>query len=176
MHNATLVFLVRSHKVVLALKKRGFGADKWNGIGGKQRPDESVQDAAIRETFEEIGVRPVLGSPLGTIHYHNSSAGDWMVTVFVTSAFDGEPRETDEMRPQWFSWDALPVNDMWDGDEHWIDRVCTNTPFRAEMWFDDQEHNVRHKVVSLLPGEAQEEGVNGNGPLSADHGRRKGGT
>ena len=33
----TLVFLRDGSKVLLGMKKRGFGAGKWNGFGGKVR-------------------------------------------------------------------------------------------------------------------------------------------
>ena len=33
----TLVFLREGGKVLLGMKKRGFGVGKWNGFGGKVR-------------------------------------------------------------------------------------------------------------------------------------------
>ena len=35
---------------MLGLKKRGFGVGKYNGFGGKVGLNESIIDAAIRET------------------------------------------------------------------------------------------------------------------------------
>ncbi len=34
--------------MLLGLKKRGFGAGKWNGFGGKVNPGEDIVDAALR--------------------------------------------------------------------------------------------------------------------------------
>ena len=42
--------------LLLGLKKRGFGAGKWNGFGGKPESGESVRAAAIREMHEESGL------------------------------------------------------------------------------------------------------------------------
>jgi hypothetical protein len=48
----TLVFCRRElndHKeILLGMKKRGFGAGKWNGFGGKLEENESNEDAAKR--------------------------------------------------------------------------------------------------------------------------------
>jgi len=47
-------------ELLLAMKKRGFGIGKWNGVGGKfdlEKGDKDVVDAARRETEEEIGVK-----------------------------------------------------------------------------------------------------------------------
>ena len=44
----TLLFVLDSDKVLLGLKKRGFGKDRWNGFGGKVHTDETVEEGAIR--------------------------------------------------------------------------------------------------------------------------------
>ena len=50
----TVVFLIRENQVLLAMKKRGFGEGKWNGVGGKLDPGETVEQALVRECQEEI--------------------------------------------------------------------------------------------------------------------------
>ena len=35
MKQATLCLLVKDNEILLAMKKRGFGVGKWNGVGGK---------------------------------------------------------------------------------------------------------------------------------------------
>ena len=41
-------------RILLAMKKRGFGAGKFNGFGGKVEARETILEAALRE-FEEVG-------------------------------------------------------------------------------------------------------------------------
>lgn len=59
--DVTLCYLInkKDNKVLIAMKKRGFGVGKWNGIGGKCEPGESIEKTLIREAEEEIGVRPI---------------------------------------------------------------------------------------------------------------------
>ena len=58
----TLVFCIRHNletnnkEVMLGMKKRGFGQGKYNGFGGKLEPNETVEEAAVRELEEESGV------------------------------------------------------------------------------------------------------------------------
>jgi len=52
----TLVYIRNEDKVLLGMKKRGFGEGKWNGFGGKVEPNESILQGAIREVQEECGV------------------------------------------------------------------------------------------------------------------------
>ena len=44
----TLLFVLKPGKVLLGYKKRGFGADRWNGFGGKVQQGENIEEAAIR--------------------------------------------------------------------------------------------------------------------------------
>lgn len=44
----TLVFVRNRDKILLGLKKRGFGSGKWNGFGGKVMPGERITEAAVR--------------------------------------------------------------------------------------------------------------------------------
>lgn len=44
----TLVLVVQPGKVLLGMKKRGFGAGKWNGFGGKVEPGETIEAGARR--------------------------------------------------------------------------------------------------------------------------------
>jgi hypothetical protein len=37
-----------ANKILLGYKKRGFGVNKWNGLGGKCEPGESIIECAKR--------------------------------------------------------------------------------------------------------------------------------
>lgn len=149
MTEGTLVYLFRGNEVLLAMKKRGFGTGKWNGPGGKIKPGETPKEAGIREVGEELGIVPNLNRVLGTITYHDPKFGDWRVRVFRSLKWQGEPVETEEMRPQWFAINKLPYAQMWSGDDQWMPNVINDYPFTAEVWGDGQggvtKINVRQK-------------------------------
>ena len=71
MRHVTLLFLLRGKgnnaEVLLAMKKVRFGAGRWNGVGGKLEPGESIHEALVRETHEEIGVDLTSAERLGTL-------------------------------------------------------------------------------------------------------------
>lgn len=145
----TLVYLIKGGHVLLAMKKRGHGANFWNGPGGKIEFGETAKIAAIRETTEEIGVTPELTEPVGEILYHDKIHGNWKVTVFRSEIWTGEPIETEEMKPAWFSVEAIPYKTMWPGDDRWLPYVVENKKFSAEMWFDGKG-KLEKKDVQLL--------------------------
>lgn len=47
----TLLFVLEPNRVLLGMKKRGFGMGRWNGFGGKVQAAESIEDAAIRQVI-----------------------------------------------------------------------------------------------------------------------------
>ncbi|HXQ75399.1 MAG TPA: NUDIX domain-containing protein [Acidimicrobiales bacterium] len=95
--------------------------DQWAVIGGAVEPDESPQEAAVREAEEEAGVRVALGPVLGVvggpefrITYPNGDQTSYVSTVFDATVIGGSPRpdgdETSAVR--WWPGDRLPYDEM----------------------------------------------------------------
>src|SRR5678815_2859529 len=66
---ANLCFIVKDGRVLLIRKKRGLGAGKINGPGGKLEAGETARAAAVREVQEEIGVTPLHLEDHGVLHF-----------------------------------------------------------------------------------------------------------
>ena len=133
---ANLCFVVKDGRVLLIRKKRGLGAGKINGPGGKIEPGETALEAAIRETQEEIGVTPLAVQERGVLHFQFTDGYSLHCTVFVATDFEGEPIETIEATPFWFAFDAIPFSEMWEDDQHWLPHVLAGKRFVAWFEFD----------------------------------------
>lgn len=149
----TILFLRKDNQILLAMKKRGFGEGKWNGVGGKADPGESAQAAAIRECSEEIGVRPINPRMVGSIKFYEKTDPSFghHAHIFLAEKWEGKPLETEEMRPQWFAIQAIPYNDMWVDDPHWLPLMLDGKLFEASFTLDGDElvsHDV--KIVNRL--------------------------
>jgi 8-oxo-dGTP diphosphatase len=114
-------------QVLLGLKKAGFGAGKWVGLGGHVEPGEKPVAAAVREVAEESGLLVSADSlqHMAHIEFRFPTRPSWDQTadVFVTSVFQGDATESDEVTPRWFAEDALPLGLMWDDARYWVPRV-----------------------------------------------------
>lgn len=145
----TLVFLRREGEVLLAMKKRGFGAGRWNGVGGKLELGETVEEALMRETREEIGVRLTSCEKVAQIRFQEMFKGEptiMNVSVYTAHEWSGEPVETEEMRPEWFKLNEVPYADMWPDDEYWLPLVLSGQKLRAEFELDANDHIKSHDV------------------------------
>jgi ADP-ribose pyrophosphatase YjhB (NUDIX family) len=95
----------------VVLLRRGFdpGAGLWTFPGGFVDLGESVADAAIRETREEIGVEATLDGLVGVY----SRATDRVLLVVYAATIRDAPRTTDEApEVRAFAPDALPWDEM----------------------------------------------------------------
>lgn len=135
----TLCLIYEDEKVLLGMKKRGFGKGKWNGFGGKIREGESLEEAAKREFFEECRVSISGLDRRGILEFSFKENPQEILEVHIFKAkhFTGEPKETEEMDPEWFSLDSIPFNDMWPDDIHWMPLFFEGKQFRGSFHFGE---------------------------------------
>ncbi|MEQ8436712.1 MAG: 8-oxo-dGTP diphosphatase [Ilumatobacter fluminis] len=134
---ATLLFVIRDDQVLLIHKKRGIGAGKINGPGGKIDPGETAMECAVRETQEELHVTATGVAEAGRLWFDFFDGTKIHCIVFRADGFDGEPTETDEAVPLWFSVDDVPFDRMWQDDELWFPSLLNRVPFELKATFDD---------------------------------------
>ncbi len=136
---ATLLFVIVGGEVLLIEKKRGLGAGKINGPGGKLDPGETAIDCAVRETREELCVTATGVVEAGQLWFDFVDGTKIHCVVFRADGYEGEPTETDEAVPLWTSVDAVPFERMWPDDELWFPHLLSRTPFTAHCTFDHDE-------------------------------------
>jgi len=158
MKHTTLLFLRRDNQILLAMKKRGFGVDKWNGVGGKIEAGETYEQGAARECQEEIGVTPQALQNVGELHFFDLPDVEHYCHVYTCDSWTGKPVETEEMRPQWFDIADIPYAQMWPDDEFWLPLLLGGKFFQGAIVINDDTvercdvQEVNHLVVDgLLP-------------------------
>ncbi|MEO6871701.1 MAG: 8-oxo-dGTP diphosphatase [Chthoniobacterales bacterium] len=144
---ANLLFILRGDKILLIRKKRGFGAGKINGPGGKIDPGETALESALRETYEELGIRPLDAEQRGELHFQFRDGFSLHCVIFLAHDFEGEPHETDEAIPLWTPLDAIPYDEMWGDDRHWLPLLIGGESFVGYFEFDGEELLSREIIV-----------------------------
>ena len=133
----TLVFVIDGPRILLIRKKRGLGAGKVNGPGGRQDPGETIEECGVREIHEEVGLRVSALQLAGVLRFQFADGYSTHVHVYRTDQYEGEPIETDEAIPFWVATDAIPYGEMWEDDRFWIPMMLRGVRFEGRFLFDD---------------------------------------
>ncbi len=145
----------QGNKILLGMKKRGFGEGRWNGFGGKLGEGETVEQAAIREMKEEVGITPLDLEERGMLNFEfENDPKILQVHIFSVTQFTSQPVESEEMRPQWFDTDKIPYEQMWTDDQYWLPLFLQGKKFKGTFLFD--KPSTAEYSARILKQELQE--------------------
>lgn len=149
---ATLMFVIKGGQILLIMKKRGLGAGKVNGPGGRIDPGETPEQCAIRETQEELCVTPTGVEFAGELMFQftgDNKLSGHSIHGYVYRAADciGTPTETNEAVPHWTPIDQVPYERMWQDDRLWLPLLIERKRFVGRFLFDD-DAMLWHEVVA----------------------------
>ncbi len=148
----TLCLLRRNEEILLAMKKRGFGEGKYNGVGGKIEGTETPEATMLRETKEEIGVTPIQYEKVGVVsfdEFYKDEKVNLIFHLYMVTEWEGTPAESEEMQPKWFSIDSIPYNQMFPDDKYWLPLILEGK--KIDAYFDfDEEWNLLSKDIKEL--------------------------
>ena len=154
--NTTILIIEKDNKILLGQKKRGFAKGVFIGIGGKQDPNETIDQTMIRETQEEIGVTPTVYDKVGVIYFDTYYKGEHcnlILNIYKATDFVGTPIETDEILPMWFDKNNLPYDQMLEDDIFWMQHVLGGKCVTGKVVFDE---NLKMQSNTIKPCEKQE--------------------
>lgn len=147
---ATLCFIIRDGQILLIRKKRGLGAGKINGPGGRLEPGETPRQAAIRETQEELGIIPLNPVLRGELHFQFTDGYSLHCSVFTAPDGEGTPIETEEAIPLWTSIDQIPYHEMWEDDQYWLPGLIQGENFMGFFEFSGEKMLSREVIWKLF--------------------------
>ncbi len=143
---ATLGFVLSRDKQSVLLVHRNKRADdehlgKYNGLGGKMKPDEDALACLKREIYEESGVVCLRTELRGTINWpgFGSNGEDWFGFIFLVTEYSGEPKYSNEEGDlHWGLIADLGTLPMWEGDRFFLPMVFDDNPnpFHGHMPYD----------------------------------------
>lgn len=147
----TLCYIINDkNEVLLVMKKRDFGVGKWNGPGGKVKNGETPFAAMVREIKEEVDIEIDNAEELGYIEFiWPDQLKDWnqRCHVYLTKEFSGQPKESDECLPSWFSCDQIPYDQMWDDDKYWYLDALAGKPIKKRFFFDENSEVLKFEEI-----------------------------
>lgn len=144
MRQVTTLSLIGDEKrVLLAMKKRGFGVGLWNGYGGKVGADETIEEAMIRELQEESGILATEYRARAVLEFiFKDTGGEVEMHIFEVTGYEGEPIETEEMSPKWFLKEGVPFDTMWPDDKEWMPLFFDGKDFDGRAVFSGDSNEM----------------------------------
>jgi 8-oxo-dGTP diphosphatase len=136
---ATLTFVREGDEVLLIHKKRGLGRGKVNAPGGRLEGDETLEQCAVREVQEELHVTPTDLDERGELRFQFVDGYSLHVHVYVAHGHEGTATATEEAEPRWTPVDAIPFDQMWVDDQHWLPHMLAGRRFDGRFVFDGED-------------------------------------
>ncbi|KAF9936126.1 hypothetical protein BGZ75_004620 [Mortierella antarctica] len=164
----TLVMVIDKDlkKILLGYKKRGFGAHLWNGFGGKVEPGETPKEGAHRELEEEAGitVAPEKLKKAGILLFLFENDPVVLEThIYTAYEHDGQIRECEEMRPQWFDFAAIPFDQMWEDDKIWLPMLLKGQdPFFGRIYLKRKPSGDQEQVEAVKSASSSTDAILAN--------------
>lgn len=135
------------------MKKRGFGQGMWNGSGGKPNEGESVEEAMKREVREELGVEVLKHEKYGELDFFLKQEDiHALMHAYLVSDWNGELKETEEMKPKWFKVSEVPYSEMWKSDWEWLPLVLSGKKIKGSYTFEKEGGKVLKSEVKVVEG------------------------
>ncbi len=151
-------FFRKGDHVLIAERKKsstGLAVKKYSGIGGRvgDQPEfvnETHEDAMIREAWEEVKVKVTSLIYMGNIKFLFPSDTKWNLdtSIYIIDDWEGEPQETESMRPEWVHKDEMPYDKMFTDNYLWVPKVLLGQRVKA-MTFHDSASGVSEHLVEV---------------------------
>lgn len=141
--------LNEQNQVLLIMKKKGFGAGRWNGPGGKVKDGETPEQAAIREVKEETGYTPTNLTHLGFIEFVwvGQEQNNQVCHIYISKKFTGQLTESEESLPQWWEIDKIPLDQMWPDDVYWLKDALAGKKTKYRFYFNKNNYYLNHEKI-----------------------------
>jgi len=132
MRNTTLCYIKKDNRYLFihrTKKENDENKDKFIAPGGKFEYGESPEDCAIREVYEETGLKMNSYLYKGIVTFVSDVWGTEYMHLFLSEDFSGEVKECDEGDLLWV--EGKKVNSLysWEGDKIFFNLIEGNFPF-----------------------------------------------
>ncbi len=138
---ATLCYVKNNGKTLMLYrnkKENDYHKGKWNGLGGKFEDGETPEECAVREIYEESGLRISNPKMNGFITFPNfDGKNDWYVFLFTANNFTGELIDSHEGKLEWINDENLLGLNLWDGDKIFLKWILEEKFFSAKFNYEN---------------------------------------
>ena len=128
MKETVLCYLEKDGKYLMLFrnkKENDINEGKYIGIGGHIEPNETKEQAVIREVKEETGLDVLEYEYFGKVFFKDDDFEENMF-LFTISKFSGELIECNEGELHWIEKDKILDVPHWEGDKYFLEKIKNN--------------------------------------------------
>lgn len=160
-----VVGIVRTeNKLLMGLRKEvsnDLGVGLVSNYGGKRGDSEEIaeetdSEAFDRELYEEALLTVKKKRDMGRVRFIFPHRPTWSqdVRIFLVEEWEGEPQETDSMRPMWFDIENFPSSlspyEYWEDNPYWMSAIMNGVPVNAVFLYGP-DGNIKEYVFLDAP-------------------------
>lgn len=120
--------LFRDNKILVQERAKNQNyAGYWEFPGGKVNENESIEDALIRELYEEIGITPNSIIPSKDYNYIFYDGIDIHITFFIIQEFEGAVISKEGQQIGWFSLNEALKLKLFEPDKWVLESIISNS-------------------------------------------------
>ncbi len=132
MQNTTLCYIEKDGAYLMlhrVKKVNDVNKDKWIGVGGHMRENESPDECVARETLEETGLRLTAYRLRGIITFISDEYEGEYMYLYTADGFTGTLGECDEGTLEWVPKDRVTELPIWEGDKLFLEELTRDRGF-----------------------------------------------
>ncbi len=151
MIESTLVYLIKDDDYLMLLRNKkanDINQNKWIGVGGKKESNESFEECAIRETYEETGLSIQSIEQRGMIDFHYEDKESEKIYVYTTRNFTGVIHECNEGQLAWINKNRVLDLNLWEGDRIFLNYILNDKKdlFYLHLFYDKYDKLVKYEL------------------------------
>ncbi|MCR5743756.1 MAG: NUDIX domain-containing protein [Lachnospiraceae bacterium] len=132
MLNTTLVHIEKDGAYLMmhrVKKKNDINKDKWIGVGGKFLENETPEECAIRETYEETGLTLTDYRLRAVVTFLSDEYEGEYMYIFTATGYTGEIGECNEGTLEWVDKSKVCDLPIWEGDKLFFEELNRDRGF-----------------------------------------------
>ncbi len=148
---AVLCILKSGDRFLLLKREKEPNQGKYTPVGGKIDPHESPLHAAVRETFEETGIRIADPKYCGVMVETSPTDYNWICFVYLAEIAPIDPPPCKEGRLKWIDSSNLADIPTPRTDWHIYKHVIENRPFMLNVEYDQHLNilSLREEIENI---------------------------
>jgi 8-oxo-dGTP diphosphatase len=134
---AAMVVLRHGDSFLLLKRAKSPNKGKYVPVGGKLEPFENPLNAALRETYEETGLRLNTVKYCGVLVETSPTDYNWQCNIYVAEIDFIPPPPCDEGTLEWIDFDRVPNVPTPPTDLHIYHYIMAGKPFAFDAVYDE---------------------------------------